>query len=96
VEQCCVLGSGQPAPCAVLNLADGAISDSELEALLTRVNAQLEKHERLKFLAVLHTPWTIASGHLTPSLKIRRGAIEQGVAAQLDEWYASGAAVLRH
>ncbi|MEY4543887.1 MAG: hypothetical protein RL685_82 [Pseudomonadota bacterium] len=100
VEHCCVLGSGQRAPCAVVNLARGAggtpnsALGAELEALLASVNAQLEGSERLQFLAVADRPWTIETGELTPTLKIRRDVIEQAVLPKLEPWYRSGARVI--
>jgi long-subunit acyl-CoA synthetase (AMP-forming) len=100
IEHCCVLGSGQRAACAVLSLArsvDGAPrSDlgAQLEALLSSVNTQLEEHERLQFLAVAERPWSVETGELTPTLKIRRDTIEQAMLAKLDSWYRSGARVI--
>jgi long-chain acyl-CoA synthetase len=100
IEHCCVLGSGQRAPCAVVHLAPGmnhpprADLGTQLEALLSSVNAQLEGSERLQFLAVAERPWTIESGELTPTLKIRRDAIEQALLSKLESWYRSGARVI--
>lgn len=100
IEQCCVLGCGQRAPCAVVNLARGVGGaqhtdlGAELEALLSSVNAQLEGSERLQFLAIADRPWTIESGELTPTLKIRRDAIEQALLSKLDAWYRSGDRVI--
>lgn len=96
VEASCVLGSGQRAPCAVLNVSNGgADAAKDLEALLTSVNQRLEAHERLQFLVVAHRPWSIAEGQLTPTLKIRRESIERDMAPKLDAWYRSGASVIR-
>jgi len=98
VELSCVSGLGRPAPYAVVQLAEGlekrlgdatfkAEIEKELEALLAQVNAEVETFERLAFLAVSAKPWTIEDGQLTPTMKIKRGAIEDLFDDRLDDWY---------
>ncbi len=98
VELSCVSGLGRPAPYAVIQLAEGLgpkLSDSgfkaelekELEDLLAHVNEEVEVFERLAFIAVSRKPWTIEDGHLTPTMKIRRTAIEDMFNDKLDDWY---------
>jgi long-chain acyl-CoA synthetase len=58
------------------------------------VNAELEQHERLKFVAVVKDRWTIESGFLTPTLKIRRAAIEEAYTPMIANWYESGEKVI--
>lgn len=82
IEQSCVLGSGLTQPLAVvqLNPAGQALPrdgvTAHLTDLLAQVNELLEKHERLSGLVVAATPWTVESGVLTPTLKIKRGEVE--------------------
>ncbi|MEM1033093.1 MAG: AMP-binding protein [Myxococcota bacterium] len=99
VELSCVSGLGRPAPYAVLQLAEGLDTkiaanpglrgeiEGELRALLAHVNEEVEVFERLDFLAVAAKPWTIEDGHLTPTMKIKRGAIEDIFNDKLDDWY---------
>jgi len=98
IELSCVSGLGRPAPYAVVQLAEGLgkkLSDSgfkaqlegELEELLAHVNEEVEVFERLAFLAVSGRPWTIEDGHLTPTMKIKRGTIEEMFNDKLDDWY---------
>lgn len=83
IEQICVMGSGRKQPVAVVVLAEHAlqvgkarIRDS-LEATLNKVNGQLESHQKLDCLIVAKDSWTIDNQFLTPTLKIRRLALEE-------------------
>ena len=61
--------------------------EKELEDLLAHVNEEVETFERLAFLAVSKKPWTIEDGQLTPTMKIKRGPIEDLFNDHLDTWY---------
>ncbi len=58
------------------------------------MNAKLAGYERLQFLAVVRDRWTIEAGFLTPTMKIRRGPIEDLYGPMLDAWYESGQSVI--
>lgn len=77
IEQICVSGSGLPQPFALIVLAEG-ISSSEdaLNDLLEATNQQLARHEQLSHFYILKQQWTIEDGLLTPTMKIKRSAIE--------------------
>ncbi len=105
IELSCVAGNGYPQAFAVLQLAEDLLPTLEdakvkedvnaaLQGLLRKVNEALVQHERLQFLVVAKDRWDIPSGTLTPSLKIRRAAIEQTYAKLTDDWYASGEKVI--
>ena len=105
VEMAMVSGVGQSAPYAVLvldehlrpRLADAALRgqvESELAALLVRVNEALPSWERLHRLVVAREPWSIENGCLTPTLKIKRSRIEADVASRVDAWYGAPGPVL--
>ena len=100
VEMALVSGLGQPAPSALLVLAEhlrGRLGDAQVKAdvqaalaqLLARVNADLPEHEKLARLVVAREPWSIENGSLTPTMKIKRSRIEADVASQVEAWYAS-------
>jgi long-chain acyl-CoA synthetase len=57
---------------------------------LEQVNARLDPHERVQFIAVVDGPWTIANGMMTPTLKLRRGSLEQRYMELVDEWKRQG------
>ncbi|HEV2378953.1 MAG TPA: AMP-binding protein [Terriglobia bacterium] len=97
VEACCVMGAGLPSPFAVVVLSAEArqrCADAEakrsLEQVLAsemeRVNAQLDPHERMRLIAIVDGPWSIANGLMTPTLKIKRTLVEQHYLALLGGW----------
>jgi long-chain acyl-CoA synthetase len=68
--------------------------EAELEACLERINANLELAERLSFIAISQEPWTIENGYLTPTLKVRRFALEQHYSSQFQQWELAGRKIL--
>ena len=82
IDQVCVMGAGLRAPVAVIVPSAAATEmprgdiDSSLESTLHAVNDMLESHERLSTIYVVDDPWTIENGLLTPTLKIKRDALE--------------------
>ena len=105
VELSCVSGSGRPQPYVQLVLAEdlrGQLNEPELRArvtsefteLLSQVNAKVEHHERLAFIVVSTDDWSISNGMLTPTMKIRRGAIEEATEPKVDGWYEAGEQVV--
>ncbi|TDF83943.1 AMP-binding protein [Pseudomonas sp. H9] len=105
VEATCVTGVGLAQPVALVNVFPDtrALLDSaqgrdtvstELEVFLQALNAQLEAHEQLACLVVVHEPWSIANGLLTPTLKIRRNLIEARYHDKIEAWSELGAKVL--
>ena len=90
LEQICVMGAGLPAPVALVTLSEGAshtpredIAES-LKRTLVDTNRQLESHERLSAIVVVSDDWTTDNGLLTPTLKVKRHAIEERYHATVD------------
>lgn len=105
VEQSCVTGPGQAQPFALIMLAEilaprakdpsvRKIVDGSLRALIEKVNRHLEDHEKLEFLVVVNESWKVRNGLLTPTLKIRRDAIEARYAAHTEQWYEQRSPVI--
>jgi long-chain acyl-CoA synthetase len=99
VEACCLMGSGQPSPFAIIVLSaadrerciDPEVRKSMEESLRARmeaINAELDPFERLTLIVIADGPWTIGNGLLTPTLKIRRGVLEDRYVQMIDEWRA--------
>jgi long-chain acyl-CoA synthetase len=107
VEQALVSGSAMPQPFGLVVLSDAARARlgaggatekgtfvQSLEAHLDRTNATLDPHEQLEKIVVANDSWTIENGMLTPTMKVKRAAIETRYAAQVDEWYSQKERIL--
>ena len=81
VELSLVSGSGYLMAHAVIQLPEEMLPTAQakkgeitaaLEALLKHTNSEVESYEKLGFLVVTSSRWTIESGHPTPTQKIKR------------------------
>jgi long-chain acyl-CoA synthetase len=97
IEACCVMGAGLPGPFAVVVLSPDArktcgdpVTREALEQAvldqLNVVNAEVDPHERMRFIAIVDGPWTIANEFLTPTLKIKRYALEGRYLPMVENW----------
>jgi long-chain acyl-CoA synthetase len=97
VESGCLMGAGMPSPFAVILISEEARRrcadpkakadlEADLRAQMDEINARLDPHERIKFLAIADGPWTIGNGLVTPTLKIKRTVLEARYQALIDDW----------
>lgn len=97
IEACCVVGAAMPQPMALLMLSADALAASQTregrEALeaeysghLAAVNLGLDDHEKLDCLVVVPDTWTVENGLITPTLKIKRPAVEAKYGGQFEQW----------
>jgi len=105
IEMVCVSGAEYPAPHGLVVLSESAGKKSnepgfrtELEAsfkeLIVQVNETLDPHEHIKFLTVINDDWSIESGFLTPTMKMKRNVIEDAYKDNLDNWYGAKSPVI--
>ncbi|SMF64373.1 AMP-binding protein [Pseudobacteriovorax antillogorgiicola] len=83
IEQICVTGHGLPQPVALvvpspessqLNRAD---LTKYLEDAMELANRNLQNYEKVKNFIVVKEAWTVESGLMTPTLKMKRHMIEE-------------------
>ena len=97
IEACCVVGANYPQPMGIVMLSQDAVNhargSAEREALaaslgqhLEKINAELDPHEQMDCLAVVTEQWTVENGFITPTLKVKRPAIECNYAKYFDGW----------
>ena len=99
IEQACVSGSGFPQPFAMIVLTEDAQrrvkgpEKAEIEAQILahvdEVNAKLDPHEQLSFVTIVNEQWTIENELLTPTMKLRRSAVEDRYLGNAERWAAS-------
>jgi long-chain acyl-CoA synthetase len=58
------------------------------QQIVNGVNQDLAHFETLKKILVVPDDFTVAAGEVTPTLKLRRRAIEQKYKAKIDDMYA--------
>lgn len=61
---------------------------AEVQAAVDKVNLTLSKAESIRKFVILDVELTEASGHVTPSLKIKRGQVLADFAAQVEDIYS--------
>jgi long-chain acyl-CoA synthetase len=105
LETASVYGAGMTLPFAMVVLTphkreearkpeSRAAIEAELNSLIQTTNAQLEHHEQLRFITVCQFPWTVDNGFLTPTLKVRRAALEKIFEARFASWEKQKRAVV--
>lgn len=93
IAQVCVVGMGIPQPIMLTVLTEAARSKSrdEINASLTAtmdaVNLHLESYEKLETAVVMQKEWTQENGLLTPTLKLKRNALEKIYVPRYPGWY---------
>ena len=92
LSQVCVIGSGLPNAMAICTLSESMKmhateqQQEQLLQLMQETNQQLEHHEKISKLVVLQEEWTINNGLLTPTLKIKRKAVDASFGEQYVPW----------
>jgi long-chain acyl-CoA synthetase len=105
VECSIVMGSGNSAPFAVISLSDSgrecAKNESgrrELEKCFGRIleetNRKLAPHERLAFLVLEPSKWTIERNFVTPTLKLKRSILEDYYTPMIGKWTSLDAPIV--
>jgi len=99
VEACIVSGLGFPQPYCIVMLSEEALEAVEKEGRetigrelakhLEEVNKELPNYEHLAYLAVCKETWLPDNGYLTPTLKIKRGTLEDVYGPMAQGWYDS-------
>jgi long-chain acyl-CoA synthetase len=61
---------------------------THLETMIGEANAELSRPEQITCFSVIGTPFTVESGELTATFKVRRSVIEQRYQTLIDQLYA--------
>ncbi len=79
---------GKPAEASPADLADDAELIADLQAAVDDANTAVSRAESIRKFRILSSDFTEASGHLTPSLKVKRGVVAKDFADEIESLYA--------
>lgn len=94
ISQAVVVGDRRKYLTALISLAPGhfpAQSHGEVQAHLDLVNATLASYETIKDFRIIESDFTVESGELTPTLKVKRAFIQEKYRSLIDEMYEGAA-----
>jgi long-chain acyl-CoA synthetase len=102
IETCMVAGASLSQPLGLVSLLPAAFDteaarqhlEPQMRAHLDDINARLDPHEQLDCLVLLKTPWTVENGFLTPTLKVKRGIVEEAYGPRFEAWVQQGSKVV--
>jgi long-chain acyl-CoA synthetase len=79
---------GKPADASVADLADDADLRADVQAAIDDANKAVSHAEAIKAFRIVGDDWTVESGHLTPSLKLKRNVVMADYADEVEALYS--------
>ena len=93
LEQICIAGLGCSQHIALANLSEIGLAatpkevESSLMNQLQKVNASQEAYSKISTVIISKDTWSESNGLLTPTLKVRRGAIDDRYSGRFVTWH---------
>ena len=93
VEQCCVAGLGIPQPICLVNLSEvgnsqeRAVVEESLSNELADLNKTLTGYQRISTIIINKEVWSEDNDILTPTLKVKRGKIDDMYGSHFLNWH---------
>ena len=91
-EQMCIVGLGNSQPILLVHLSEigNKIEKSEFEKSFTenlkKINSGLESYKKISTIVLVKDPWTVDNGLVTPTLKVKRPAIDKKYMENYLKW----------
>jgi long-chain acyl-CoA synthetase len=79
-----LVGHARPYLSAIVT---GTVSRERVQGALEQLNAQLPHYRRVRRFFIAPEPFTVDNGLLTANQKLKRNAVEQRYAPQIEEMY---------
>jgi long-chain acyl-CoA synthetase len=79
---------GKDADATVADVADDDDLRADIQAAIDETNKAVSKAEAIRAFRILDTDWTVESGHLTPSLKVKRNVVLDDHADVVEQIYS--------
>lgn len=95
IGQVCVVGLGLPQPIVLINLSEQALALPEAQVAdsisqsIKAVNKTGAQFEHISTAVIIRQEWSEENGMLTPTLKIKRGAIDESYLEKYLDWHQS-------
>jgi long-chain acyl-CoA synthetase len=80
---------GLPAETTVAEAAENATVRAAVQELINSANQSVSQAEAIKSFRIVPSDFTEASGHLTPSMKVKRAQVMKDFDTVIDEMYAA-------
>ncbi|RNL51529.1 long-chain fatty acid--CoA ligase [Arthrobacter oryzae] len=80
---------GLPAGTTVAQAVDNAQVKATVQELINRANQSVSQAEAIKSFRIVPADFTEASGHLTPSMKVKRGQVLKDFETVIEEMYGA-------
>jgi long-chain acyl-CoA synthetase len=80
---------GLPAETTVTDAAGNAVVKAAVQELINHANQSVSQAEAIKAFRIVPSDFTEASGHLTPSMKVKRAQVMKDFENVIDEMYKS-------
>ena len=100
IEEICITGLGLAQPIGLVQLSEigkSTLKDelSEiLDAKLADINADLENYKKISTLIIVKDEWTEQNKILGPTLKIKRGNVEEMYSSKYSLWTANNSKII--
>jgi long-chain acyl-CoA synthetase len=79
---------GKPDDASIAELADDEELRAAIQGAIDETNKAVSKAEAIKAFVILGADWTVDTGELTPSLKVKRNVVLERYADEVDKLYA--------
>jgi long-chain acyl-CoA synthetase len=83
---------GKPDSATVADLVDDPDLRGEIQGAIDEANKAVSKAEAIKAFAILGDDWTVETGEITPSLKVKRNVVAEKYTKAVDKLYAGAPA----
>jgi len=80
---------GLPASTTLADATDHAVVKAAVQELISKANQSVSQAEAIKSFRIVPADFTEASGHLTPSLKVKRAQVMKDFDAVIEEMYSA-------
>ena len=100
IEEICITGLGLAQPIGLVQLSEiGKLTPKDelseiLEAKLADINADLENYKKISTLVIVKDEWTEQNKILGPTLKIKRGNVEEMYSSKYSLWTANNSKIV--